>query len=286
MRAASFYFSDHDISRAVSATATILAITPEYDELVFGLYDGFAIDRDLLRRSLSEDRRAGIAMLRHEVATTPQDAGETWAWLKNRGWASDQLAAEYVNHLLQSQDRRAAFVIWTDWVGRRCPDFPHANRVFNGRFEYESTGAAFDWNSQPIAGVEVAREEHSGRTGATALKITFSGTDNIDFAHVSQRVNVNQGRYAFSALLRSEDLTSDQGVRFRISDADRPERLNVTTDQVLGTAGWKRVEAMVAVPPGSELLNVQVHRAPSMKFDNKIAGSVWIDDVKFSRIGE
>jgi hypothetical protein len=38
----------------------------------------------------------------------------------------------------------------------------------------------------------------------------------------------------------------------------------------------------VAVPRETRLLAIEVSRQPSMKFDNQIRGTVWIDSVKLS----
>ncbi len=83
----------------------------------------------------------------------------------------------------------------------------------------------------------------------------------------------------FRAAVRARGLTSDQGVGFRIYDAERPSRLDLRTKTVSGTCGWKTLAIRFAVPRQSRLLQVQLVRQPSTKFDNKLAGSVWIDDI-------
>jgi hypothetical protein len=52
----------------------------------------------------------------------------------------------------------------------------------------------------------------------------------------------------------------------------------------IGTNGWTRVEQTVRVPEATKLLEIQVIRKPTIKFENKVSGTAWIDDVSLSRI--
>ena len=79
--------------------------------------------------------------------------------------------------------------------------------------------------------------------------------------------------------LGSHPLTTDQGLRFRISDAEVAARLDVVFGQYAGTTEWSGVEHDLAVPPQTKLLQIQMIRQPSMKFDNKVGGTAWIDDL-------
>ena len=47
---------------------------------------------------------------------------------------------------------------------------------------------------------------------------------------------------------------------------------------------WSPVEQDLAVPPQTKLLRVQVIRQPSMKFDNKVGGTAWVDELKLEPI--
>lgn len=89
----------------------------------------------------------------------------------------------------------------------------------------------------------------------------------------SQLASVKSGLYCVRALIRTEALTTDQGLRFRISDAEVPSRLDVVFEQFTGTMPWSVVEHDLRVPPQTRLLQVQVVRQASMKFDNKVGGT-------------
>src|SRR2546427_13044195 len=95
---------------------------------------------------------------------------------------------------------------------------------------------------------------------------------------------VKPGSYLFRAQVRTEGITTDQGVGFRISDAESSARLDIKTENLVGTSDWKKVEARFLVPPQTRLIRLQVIRQPSWKFDNKISGTTWIDEASLVRL--
>lgn len=44
------------------------------------------------------------------------------------------------------------------------------------------------------------------------------------------------------------------------------------------------MELTVRVPEATKLVAIQVIREPTMKFDNKVSGTAWVDTVSLSRI--
>lgn len=61
--------------------------------------------------------------------------------------------------------------------------------------------------------------------------------------------------------------------------------MDVVFGQFTGTGPWSGVEHDIVVAPETRLLQVQVIRRPSMKFDNKIGGTAWIDGLKLEPLG-
>jgi hypothetical protein len=58
----------------------------------------------------------------------------------------------------------------------------------------------------------------------------------------------------------------------------------VTTDHIVGTTDWTRIEQVVRIPESTQLLTVRVIRQKSLKFDSHIAGTAWVDDVSLTRV--
>ena len=88
----------------------------------------------------------------------------------------------------------------------------------------------------------------------------------------------------FRASVKTDGLTTDQGPYFRIFDAENLGKLDVQTEQILEPADWVAFEKAFVVPPNTYLLEVQIVRKASWKFDSKIAGTLWIDDVSVAAI--
>ena len=202
-----------------------------------------------------------------------------WDWLRENSLANRDLLRSYVDWLLGARQYEAASHVLAEHA-HRAPEQGHkANRVFNASFEREPTGTALDWNITPDQHAEASWDVATALHGSRSLKIRFDGEANIAYRHVYQKVVVNPGRMRFRAAIRARGLTSDQGVGFRIYDAERQSRVDQRTKTVSGTCDWKTLEIKISVPRHSRLLQIQLVRQPSSKFDNKLAGTVWIDDI-------
>jgi hypothetical protein len=212
------------------------------------------------------------------------DAQRTWDWVAQRGFDDDITACEYTGFLVQQGHPDSAVSAWAQHLGARAGDYRKSNELFNGDFKFEPTTSPFDWNLGHAQGVEVARDCTTARPGNCSLRISFAGTQNVDFAAASQLAFVRSGPYHFHASIRTEGLTTDQGIRFHIYDAELPTRLDVIVGRFKGTMPWSPVEQDLTVPPQTKLLRVQVIRQPSMKFDNKISGTAWIDTLRLEPI--
>ena len=93
------------------------------------------------------------------------------------------------------------------------------------------------------------------------------------------------GLHQFEASVSTEEITTDQGVGFRLFDPEDPSRLDLQTAALIGNNPWKKLEKRFRVPPGTRVVEVRVVRRGSLKFDNKISGTAWIDAVKLRPVG-
>jgi hypothetical protein len=100
----------------------------------------------------------------------------------------------------------------------------------------------------------------------------------------TQKTSVPQGTYRFTAYIRTENITTDKGIAFRIFDPENSSLLDARTEQFVGTTDWKKVEQTVHVPRATKLVEIQVIREPTMKFENRVSGTAWVDTVSLSRI--
>ena len=285
MRAMFFYLQGEETAFALDSSARVLKIVPDYDEVIFNYYDRFVPTVAEVLPHLGDNGRAGQAYFSHLLKSgTPEDAAIAWTWLRDRSFSRDQLAVEYLDFLLRHKEFGETVRVWASYLAARRGDYPDRNLIFNGSFENEPTGAALDWRIIAIPGVDTERDGHCARNGAYSLHIVFRGTENINYRHTAQTVCVRPGEYRFRASVRTRELTTDEGLRFHIFDPESIAPLDVYTEQLTGTNDWTPLEKTLTVPPGANLIVVQLCRIPSWKFDHKIGGEAWVDTVSLTRI--
>src|SRR5205085_2181345 len=124
---------------------------------------------------------------------------------------------------------------------------------------------------------------HSGKY---SLRIQFDGKQNLSDARVGETTIVSPGRYKFEAYIRTRDITTDQGLRMRISDPAGSFHVEMPAEAILGTHDWTKMTADFCIGPRTRLLSIGLVRQPSLKFDNLLKGTLWIDRVILSKIGQ
>lgn len=283
MQAADFYSKTHQMGRAMEQMWRVLADTDTYDGLIFAWFAERQVPvSEVLAHGLPPTPRAAAAYMRSLIEMERPGGKEVWAWISAHGFADARLAREYVEYLTARHDYESAASAWALYLGPHRNGYLESNWVFNGDFESEFTDTPFDWRIDQQDDVEVSRDAQVAHSGTHSLRITFAGKENVDYGHFSQTAFVKPGRYRFEAWMRTDRLTTNQGVGFRILDPAAPSLLDVQTERMTGSADWKRVEEVFEVSPKTRLIRIQVVRRPSEKFDNQISGTVWIDTVSLT----
>lgn len=196
-------------------------------------------------------------------------------------------ALPLINELVQ-QDRVAeANRVWQealDLSGVSRPSAPEGSILWDGGFEQDFVNGGFGWRKIDVPGARFDFDQAIKHSGSRSLRITFDGRENIDFRHVVQYVPVTpQTKYNFSAYLRTENISTYNGLLFFIHDS-RDALLTWSTEQLTGTQPWTRVDLSFTTGPKSKLIIVMLRRVPSEKLDNKLSGTVWVDDVSLKPI--
>jgi tetratricopeptide (TPR) repeat protein len=208
-----------------------------------------------------------------------------WNRQEERGVHVDiEESMQLVDTLIHENRIPEATRVWEDGLQTsNWPRDPQTNGsvVFNGGFEHEIANGGFDWQEFPIPGANSDFVSVFVHTGTRSLRIEFDGTENPDFAHVFQYVPVAPAtRYHFSALVRTERLSTDEGISFEILDALHSARTPFITPQLTGTHRWTALETDFLTESDTQVLKITLRRVPSWKFDNKLNGTVWVDDVE------
>jgi len=87
----------------------------------------------------------------------------------------------------------------------------------------------------------------------------------------------NPGRHHFRAWVRTSELTTDEGIGFRLVDSSA--QIDLQTARLTGIRDWTPLDLEFTVSGPPRLLRIEVVRQSSQRLDSKIIGRVWIDDV-------
>jgi tetratricopeptide (TPR) repeat protein len=212
-----------------------------------------------------------------------------WNRQEQRGVAVDMDETVPLVDTLISEDRIGeAKRIWES--GLRSSKWPRDEQsgdslVVNGGFEQEIANGGFDWREVSLSGAAFDFDRAVTHSGTRSLRVDFDGTENVDFGHLFQYVPVLSGtHYHFSAFVRTEGLTTDRGISFEIMDVRHAQQVQVTTPELTGSNAWTELESDFVAGPDTKAIKITLRRIPSWKFDNKVSGTVWVDDVALTPV--
>jgi hypothetical protein len=113
--------------------------------------------------------------------------------------------------------------------------------------------------------------------------VQFDGSENVTRTGLQETVVLKPGRYRFRAWVRGKDLSTDEGVALNVVGQDGPGP-SFTSEAVKGSTEWKLVERELVAPVGTGLVMIRLERRASLKFDNLLKGTLWVDDVSIRPI--
>ena len=195
-------------------------------------------------------------------------------------------AFAFMQHLISSDQATEAERIWREALAAsRWPDSEATgvSQIWNGGFEEPIVNGGLDWRFEQVPGAYVSTDSHVHHSGEKSLRVDFTGGVNLDFWYVHQIVPVEPStRYAFQCFMRTQSISTDSGMRFEILDLNDNE-VNLMTPDLTGTSPWTPVRADVMTGRNTHFLDIRLRRLPSRLFDNKLSGTVWVDDVSLSQ---
>jgi tetratricopeptide (TPR) repeat protein len=158
---------------------------------------------------------------------------------------------------------------------------PTGSVLWDGGFESGETGLPYTWTFSPNShGVQTHIDSGEKHSGSHALRVTFDGQSNVNFLDVCHLAPLSPATaFRFSAWVYARDLSTDQGVHFVLYGVGGVEAAPLTTQDVRGSPDWRQIAIDWTAPAGSTEARVCLARLPSDQPDNKIRGTVWLDDV-------
>jgi O-antigen ligase len=288
IRAARFHFAVGEDEEGLALTSKALATHAGWALPIFSDYDAWNVPTEhVLARGLPshESEVAGAYLMHLASGARTADAEQVWRWMLANRLADDAVAGRYVDLLIRDGMPKAAFAAWQIYVRGWRDGYRDGNWIFSGGFETSVPGSQFSWRLAPRSGA-VAYDDRIRHSGQRSLRIDFDGTANVAEIGVSQHTLLPAARYRLRAWVKTQSVSTDQGIAFRVEQPSSTRRLELRTDALLGTQDWTLLTLDFDSHSDTALTRVSLVRRPSLKFDNRVRGTIWVDDVSIMPIDE
>jgi tetratricopeptide (TPR) repeat protein len=290
-KAANFYVRTRRTSEALAALQKVLLEDGTKERQLFVLAVNATNDnQQILDEMLPRRTPVILDYLNFQIETGRMEAADqTWTMLLESKLPFEFAQSfPYLDALIHRRDVDRLTATWaalcTRFPQEVCARESSPNLITNGDFAFAPLNGGLDWRVIPVQGVAVSEDASVGVTGSRSLRIDFDGKQNLEYGHVLQYVPVTPNTaYTFSAQMRAQGITTDSGPRFEVLDAYDPSKVFVSTENVTGTSDWSAHQLEFKTTADTHMLIVKIARPASHKFDNQIAGTIWIARVTLIR---
>jgi tetratricopeptide (TPR) repeat protein len=190
----------------------------------------------------------------------------------------------FMDMLLRTHHVGEARQVWDQAVSFSATapaDDPPGSVIWDGGFETGVRDGGFAWSFSPSSGgVQIAVDTSTQHSGKQSLRLGFDGRHNVNFSDVCHFAEVQPGvTYDLSGWVRTQSLTTTQGIRLRLTWLENSMPTSLDTSDVHGTQPWTRI----AIPwtPAKDVRTVRVciSRNPADEMNVRIQGTAWVDDI-------
>lgn len=194
-------------------------------------------------------------------------------------------AIPFVDQLIQRRYIADAQRVWDDALrvsGTPSPARPQGSVLWDGGFETGWSNGGFAWRFPTrITGARITFDHKEKHSGTQSLRIAFDGRHNVALEGPCVSAEVQpETRYRFSAWVRTQNLTTNQRLRFHFDWTDAVGQVgNTETPDVDASQPWTEIVMPWIATRDVHQVHVCIMRRQSEKFDNQIQGTAWIDDV-------
>jgi tetratricopeptide (TPR) repeat protein len=190
----------------------------------------------------------------------------------------------FVSQLFEAGQSTDARQVWDEGVATMTlPALQQAKDsvVWDPSFESGTEGYSFSWRYQPVTqGVQILLDPKQKHSGSQSLRLTFDGKHNENLEPACTVVNVEpKTAYHFSGWVRTQDLTTNSGIGFRIHSVGGPAPSINQTSEIHDTNPWTSLEMVWTAGPQVHQASICIMREPSDTANMNISGTAWVDDV-------
>ncbi len=219
---------------------------------------------------LTDEREpdAALAVWSHLIARKP---GMDW-----------KQTFPFIDLLIAQQHYDEAGAVWRQATGLAgIPASDGGSLVFNGGFERDLLNGGFAWRLENFQGIDFDFDTEVKHSGSRSAQIVFDGSQNFIYQNLYQAVLVTPGtHYRFRGYLRTVQISTESGMRFEILDPKDTKSLDVLTANEIDTQPWTLAETEFTAGPQTHLIYIRLARLQSQRLDNRLSGTVWVDDVE------
>lgn len=168
------------------------------------------------------------------------------------------------------------------------PPDPSGSLIWDGGFETGFNGGGYAWHfNHAPRDLQISFSESERHSGSKSIGILFYGRRNLSFEDVCHNIAPQGGQtYLLSGWVKTQSLTSSEGIRLKISVFAPPENQTAMTEDVRGTQNWRQVTLTWTAPKSASYGTVCVRRQMSDSPGSNIQGAAWIDDVSMMPVTE
>lgn len=243
---------------------------------------------DLLNEALPADTNAYLQALNFFTSIHRPDAGlKVWQRLmalRKPLAIADTLSFQDTLIAVDAADEERR--VWRESLtaaGIPAQDSANRSLLWNGDFARDFTNGGLDWRWAFPDGVSASFDSPAPGNTGRSIRIDFGGGSNISLDQPALYVPVEPNRtYHFRAWLRTDQITTDSGVRLSIADPNHAGEVNFASDNFTSSHPWTAIDGNVTAGPKTQFFLVRLLRTPSRLFDNKISGTVWISGVSLT----
>lgn len=208
-----------------------------------------------------------------------QEIIPVWRYMKENKLVNEEIEIRYMDFLIKNNEFIKAGDIWNSKFGNEDKN----ELVWNGSFENKPVQYGFGWIIKKIDHAYIGYDWDEKRDGRYSLYIEFDGKENLNFNNISKIIPVKPNiEYNLSYYIKTEDLTTTNGIYWNISCYPNTNLLYTNTTVMTGTNDWKKYEKIIQIPEKCNALKLILQRERSKKLNKNISGKVWIDNVEMS----